>query len=69
MEKENKLVKGLTLVTLFTLITGARWHGLGRSCHGFLDRAGPRGTDINRRRVGTDPFHRPLLAELCSAMP
>ncbi len=70
MEKENKLVKGLTLVTLFTLITGAMvgmaWAVLANV---FLDRAGPAVLiSIGVASVLT-LFVGLCFAELCSAMP
>ncbi|HDP80589.1 MAG TPA: amino acid permease, partial [Spirochaetes bacterium] len=70
MEKESKLVKGLTLVTLFTLITGAMvgmaWAVLANV---FLDRAGPAVLISIAVASVLTLFVGLCFAELCSAMP
>ena len=70
MEKENKLVKGLTLVTLFTLITGAMvgmaWAVLTNV---LLDRGGPAVVISIAIAAVLSLFVGLCFAELCSAMP
>jgi len=70
MEKESKLTKGLTLVTLFTLITGAMvgmaWAILANV---FLDRAAPAVLISIAVASVLTLFVGLCFAELCSAMP
>jgi len=70
MEKENKLTRGLTLFTLFTLITGAMvgmaWAILANV---FLDRAGPAVMISIGVAAILTLFVGLCFAELCSAMP
>jgi len=70
VEKQSKLVRGLTLATMFTLITGAMvgmaWAVLANV---MLDRAGPAiGLSIFLAAVFS-LFIGLCYAELCSAMP
>jgi len=70
MEKESKLTKGLTLVTLFTLITGAMvgmaWAILANV---FLDRAAPAVLISIAVASVLTLFVGLCFAELCAAMP
>ncbi len=70
MENESKLTRGLTLVTLFTLITGAMvgmaWAVLANV---FLDRAAPAVVISIAVASVLTLFVGLCFAELCSAMP
>jgi len=70
MEKQSTLVRGLTLITLFTLITGAMvgmaWAILANV---LLDRAGPAVVLSLAIAAFLSLFIGLCFAELCSAMP
>lgn len=70
MEKQSSLVRGLTLVTLFTLITGAMvgmaWAVLANV---LLDRAGPAVMISLAVAAVLSLFVGLCFAELCAAMP